>query len=599
VNKNSSLLTKFLRWRLRHINNKNFVLILSIIIGLASGMAAVIIKNSVHVIRSFLTEGFVKDYNNYLYLAYPLAGIFIVVLIIKFLIKQRVGHGIPTTLYAISKKNSIMKRHNMFSSIITSSLTVGFGGSVGLEGPTVATGASIGSNLGRLLHLNYKSITLLVGCGAAGAMAAIFNAPIAAIVFVLEVIMLDLTMASLIPLLLASVTAVITSNLILGTFSYYLVTDILFHFPLKDPFISADLPFFILLGIITGLVSLYFTKMYFFIEGKFELIKNSYTKVVVGGLSLGLLIFLFPPLFGEGYESINNILSGNYTHILNNSIFYSFKDNMYVILLFLILIVIFKVIATSITFGSGGIGGIFAPTLFMGSMTGFVFAKLFNYFNLKHLSESNFALVGMAGLMAGVLHAPLTAIFLIAEITHGYELFLPLMITASISYITIRYFIPHSVYTMQLAKRGELITHHKDKAVLSRLQLSKVIETDLKTVSYNANLGDLVKVVSQSKRNIFPVVDKENNLLGIILLDDIRNIMFNKAMYDKVHINNLMHAPPAFISSTENMDSVMQKFEQTGAWNLPVIDDDKYVGFVSKSKLFSAYRRLLVQFSEE
>lgn len=596
--KRQTLLGRFLIWRVKHIGHRQFVLILSVIVGLASGFGAIIIKNSVHFIQHLLTGGFSKDLHLYLYFIYPIIGILITVLIIKFVIRQSVGHGIPSTLFAISKKNSIMRRHNLFSSIITSTFTVGFGGSAGLEGPTVATGASFGSYIGQLLRLNYKTTTLLLGCGAAGAMSGIFNAPIAAIVFALEVIMLDLTMASLVPLLVASTTAALTTWLLMGNLT-------LLSISLKDPFILTDVPFFILLGILTGLVSVYFSKMFWFVEEKFSKTENPYRKLIIGGLLLGTIVFLIPPLYGEGYTTVNNLLSGNYADIFNNSIVYKYRVNDYYILVLLTVMLLLKVAATSITFGAGGIGGIFAPTLFMGATAGFIFSKSFNIFGLTNifgfppLSETNFTLVGMCGMIAGVLHAPLTAIFLIAEITGGYELFMPLMITGTIAYITARYFNPHSVYTMQLAKRGELITHHKDKAVLTLMKLNTEVEKDFATIPPETSLGDIIKVVAKSKRNIFPVVDKDKMLLGIVLLDDIREIMFKPELYSEVYVESLMTMPPTYVSSKDSMDAVMKKFKDTGAWNLPVIDQGKYVGFVSKSKLFNAYRKLLLAFSEE
>jgi len=565
---------------------------LSIVIGIASGLAAVVIKNSVHFIRNFLTEGFAHDYHNYLYFAYPLIGILITVSIIRYLLRRPVGHGIPSALFAISKRSSIMPRNDMFSSIITSAFTVGFGGSAGLEGPTVATGAAIGSNIGRWFRLNYKTKTLLIGCAAAGAMAAIFKAPIAAIIFALEVIMLDLTMASLIPLLLASVSAALTSRFFLGE-------DVLFHFPVKDVFHMNDLPFFALLGVVAGLISVYFSKVYFYVSASFEKIKNAYLRVIVSGILLGGLIFCLPALYGEGYETINALIEGDYTKVLHNSPFYSLKDNFYIIMGLLIAVMLLKVVATSITFGGGGIAGIFASVLFMGSTTGFIFSKLFNHFKIASLSESNFTLVGMAGLMGGVLYAPLTAIFLIAEITGGYELFIPLMITSALAYLTSKYFIPHSVYTKQLAKRGELITHHKDQAVLTLMKLQSEIEKDFEVIDPDKTLGDLVKVVAKSDRNIYPVVDEDNIFLGMVKLNDIREVMFNQKMYSSTYVRDIMSVPTAYISPEDSMDEVMKKFEKTGAWNLPVVEEDKYVGFVSKSKLFSAYRKLLRDFYEE
>lgn len=590
TSKPQSLLGKFLVWRVKHISHRQFVLLLSIVIGFLAGVAAVVIKNSVHFIQELLIHDAIKEYKSYLYFAYPLIGIAIAVLLIKYVIRNRVGHGIPTVLHTISKRNGIMKQYQMFASVITSALTVGFGGSVGLEGPTVSTGSALGSNIAQTMHLNYKTRILLIGCAAAGAMASIFKAPIAAIVFAIEVFMLDLTLFSLVPLLLASVSAAVTSLFFLGD-------DVLFHFSLKDAFQLGDIPFYMLLGVVAAIFSVYFTKVYFFIAKFFEKIKNTFNKLLIGGLLLGLLLYLFPPLYGEGYELINSLLEGKAEEVLEQTMFENLNSQFLGIALFFLGVMLLKIVATSITFGAGGIGGIFAPTLFMGSTMGFLMARVANTLGIGKLSESNFTLVGMAGLMAGVLHAPLTAIFLIAELTGGYELFIPLMITSAISFALVKYFLPHSVYTMQLAKRGELLTHNKDKAILTLLKLDSVIENDFMPVKPNMNLGEMVKVVSSCKRNLFPVLNKDNELKGVITLDDIREIMFTPSLYEDTLVKNIMHNPPEVIFYDETMDVVMEKFKGSGAWNLPVIRDGRYVGFVSKSKLFSVYRRKLIEFS--
>lgn len=590
--KKDSLLKRFLVWRIRHISNRQFILILSILIGILSGLAAVIIKNSVHFIRHSLQTGITSEYHRYWYFVFPVIGIFFAILFIKYLIRQPVRHGIPNVLYGISKNNGMIKPHNMYSSVITSAFTVGFGGSVGLEGPTVATGAALGSNIGRLFHLNYKQITLLLGCASAGAMAAIFKAPIAAIVFALEVIMLDLTMASLIPLLLASVSATVTSYLFLGQ-------DVLYPFHVTELFTFSHLPHYIALGVLAGFVSVYFTRVYMGIGQVFDKINGNYTKLIAGGLCLGLLIYLFPPLYGEGYEIINSAIQGNFEYLFDDTIFSSFADSLPAAIILLLGIVALKVVAASITFGSGGVGGIFAPTLFMGANTGLVFALISNHLGLEKIPLNNFAFMGMGGMIAGVLHAPLTAIFLIGDITSGYQLFLPLMIVATISYATVRLFETNSVYTIQLAKRKELITHDKDKAVLSLMKIEKLIETNFSTINTDATLGDLVKVVANSKRNIFPVTDEEQNFLGIVILDDIRNIMFNQEMYKDTFVRNLMFMPSVCVNLSESMEEVAHKFRETGNYNLPVIDQGKYLGFVSRANVFSTYRRMLKHFSED
>lgn len=583
---------KFLIWRHKHLNNRQFVLLLSILIGFSSGLVAVILKNAVHFIQSQLEPNKLNTYENYLYLIYPAIGIIITVLVVRYFVKKRIGHGIPATLYAISKKNSNIPFSSTYASIITSMITVGFGGSVGLEGPTVGASSAIGSNYARLGRMNYKTTTLLLGCGAASAMSGIFLAPIAAIVFALEVIMLDLTAGSLIPLLLASVTATLTSSFMLGN-------EVLFDVTLTEVFSFSDLPFYGLLGVFTGLLSIYFCKTYWSIEKAFEKFGSQTKKIVIGSSILGLLLFLFPPLYGEGFGAIKSLLNGDEYALMEGSFFYDFKSQLWVLLLFLFAIVFLKSIATAVTLGAGGIGGIFAPSLFIGSVFGFSFSKLINALGWFNLSEKNFTLVGMGGVIAGILHAPLTALFLIAEITGGYDLVIPLMLTAAISFLTSKYFNPHSLYTLQLAKRGELITHDKDKAVLTLMNLQAEVEKDFSPISPEDNLGKLVKVVSKSKRNIFPVVNENGKLEGVVFLDDIRQMMFEPDRYEEIFVNEIMRDFPASISSQDNMDLVMDKFNQTGAWNLPVIDNGKYVGFVSKSKLFNAYRKVLQNFSDE
>ncbi len=565
---------------------------LSFLVGLFSGLAAVILKNTIHFTHHLLTEGFYLDNLNWLYLAYPMLGILITFLFVRYFIKDDIGHGITKILYSFSKKGGNLKAHNSYSSIIASTFTIGFGGSVGAEAPIVLSGASIGSWLGRLFHLNYQTITLLIACGSAGAIAGIFKAPIAGVMFTLEVLMLDLTMVSIVPLLISSVTATTVAYFFLGKGAE-------FAFHLESPFLLNTLPYYALLGIVGGLVSLYLTHANMFVEGKIAKITNPWFKWLAGGLILSLLIFLFPPLYGEGYGTITALLSGNTDLLFQSSIFYSFKDNYLVILGFLFLLIVFKIVATAATNGGGGVGGIFAPTLFVGGVTGFFLVRILNSFNRVSLPESHFTLVGMAALMAGVMHAPLTAIFLIAEITNGYGLFIPLILTSTISYITIMYFEPHSIYTKRLAQKGQLLTHQKDKAVLTLMRLNKVLETDFLKVHPEQTLGELIKIIAKSRRNIFPVVDEEEKLLGIVLLDNIREIMFNRELYNNTTVEMRMIIPPAFIEANENMEQVMRKFEETGAWNLPVVENGRYLGFVSKSKIFSVYRRVLNHFSVE
>ncbi len=583
---------RFLIWRVKHISQRNFILILSFIIGILSGLASVLLKNTIHFTHHLLTGEFHIDNSNFLYLAYPMVGILISVYFARNIIKDNLGHGIPKILYSLSKSNGKIKSHNNYSSIIASTFTIGFGGSVGAEAPIVLTGASIGSSLGRLFHQNYKTVSLLIGCGAAGAIASIFKAPMAGLVFTLEVLMLGLSMSSLVPLLISASSAATIAFLFLGEGAE-------FSWQLENTFVLNNIPFYIVLGIIGGFISLYFTRSLIWTESKLHKINNPYLRLVAGGAILSILIFIFPQLYGEGYTTITAFLNGNKDIVFDNSIFYAFKGYEWALLVLLGLLVIFKVVASAATTGSGGVGGVFAPSLFTGGVMGYLFARLINASGLYLLPESHFTLVGMAAIMAGVLHAPLTAIFLIAEITHGYELFVPLMITSTISYLTIMYFEPHSIYTKQLARKGELLTHHKDKAVLTLMRLNKVLETDFLAVKSTDTLGSLVKTIAKARRNLFPVIGSKGQLKGIVLLDDIREIMFNHEMYNTTVVEDFMKVPPAFIEINENMDSVMKKFEETGAWNLPVIEDNKYMGFVSKSKIFSVYRRVLIHFSDE
>jgi len=567
-------------------------MILSVLVGITSGLAAVVVKKSVHAIQSFLTRGFDVELGNYLYMLYPTIGILLVVIIIRYFLRKPVGDGIPNVLYAISKNSSIIKPYQMYASVITSSLTVGFGGSVGLEGPTVSTGGAIGSNIGRMLNLDYRGLTLLVAAASAGAMSAIFKSPIAAIIFALEVLMLDLTMTALIPLLIASISAALVSYMFLGQ-------DFIYSFRVQGIFELTDIPYYIALGILTGFVSLYFTRMYFSITNRFDKLNSWWLKILVGAAILGVLIYFLPVLYGEGYDVVSNSLHGNFTYIFNNSIFYDYRNNVVAIMLMLIAMVFFKSVATSVTFGAGGIGGIFAPTLFLGANTGLFFAELIDFTHIGSVEPSSFALVGMAGLIAGVIHAPLTAIFLIAELTGGYGLFVPLMIVSTISYTTITYFEKTSIYTRQLARRGELFTHNKDKMVISLMNVKELLETEFLPVDKNGTLGDLVKVIKKSKRNVFPVIDKEYNFYGVVHLNNIREVIFKPELYDEVKVTNLMNEPMAMAHMDDSMEQIVEKFQKTPHYNLVVLDEGKYVGFVSRAKVFSKYRNLLKKFSSD
>lgn len=592
MKKNKYRILKRLNSLKSKISNRQLIFLLSILIGLSAGLSAIVIKNSVHFIQYLLHSGISQEYENYLYFVLPAVGIFITVIFIRFVLRKQIGHGIPGVLYAISSNNGYIKRHNTFSSVISSAFTVGFGGSVGLEGPTVATSAALGSVIGRFFKLNYKEIVLMLGCACAGAMAAIFKAPIAAIVFALEVIMLDLTMASLVPLLLSTMTASITSYLVLGR-------NVLYPFDVLETFTFIDIPYFIALGVITGLISVYFTRTYMFTGRIFERIKKWYVRLIIGGFSLGVLVFFFPALFGEGYEVINSSLDGDYSYLFDQSIFARFKDSFWLAVVLFLMVIFLKVVATSITFGSGGVGGIFAPTLFMGANIGLLFSRLVNYFGIGDLSTPNFALVGMGGMIAGVLHAPLTGIFLIADITSGYELFLPLMITATISYATIKFFETNSVYTIQLAKRKQLVTHNKDQAILVRMKIDQIIETDFEIIAPDDTLGEFVKAIMRSKRNVFPVLNKNKELLGIVTLNDVREIIFKTKAYDEVHVRDLMYYPKAYVYYEDSMEDIAMKIQKTGHFNFPVLKDGKYIGFVSRANVFSTYRSMLKEFSDE
>ncbi len=579
-------------WRVKYINHRQFIIFLSIVIGILSGFIAIVIKNAVHLIRSLLIHGFSVDYYNFLYFLYPALGILAVIIFTRYILKRHVEHGIPNVLNAISNNKGIIDKHNLFSSIVTSAFTVGFGGSVGLEGPTVATGAAFGSNIGRHLKFNYKDITLLLGCASAGAMSAIFKAPIAAVVFALEVIMLDLTMASIVPLIIASATAALTSYFFLGQ------DILLYSAEFHDKFNIGNIHFYILLGVFTGLVSVYFTRIYKFLNRMFDSIRSWVSRLIMGGALLGLLIFVFPSLYGEGYNVINAILRGEISYLFDNTFYAGFQDNLIVVLILFCLIIFFKAIATSITFASGGVGGVFAPTLFLGANAGLLFSKVFNLFGFR-LSDSNFALVGMGGLIAGVIHAPMTGIFLIAEITNGYDLFMPLMITATISYVTIKVFEKGSVYTYQLLEQGELITHDKDKATFHLLDIDDLLEKDFVTLKPDNTLGELVNAIMNSKRNVFPVVDDENTMVGILTLNDVRNLIFKQELYNKTYIRNVMYFPETYVSYYDTLEQIANKIEASGRYNVPVLKDGKYLGFISRAKVFSAYRKFIKDFSEE
>ncbi len=591
MNSFANLSAYFRSLRLKYLTEREMLLTLSFVVGLLSGFAAIILKNLIYHLGKLLTQNFTSYSESYQYLAYPGIGILITVFYVRWFVKDDIGHGVTKVLDSIANKKGIMRAHNMFTSIISSTITIGFGGSVGAEAPVVLTGSSIGSNIARKFNLNYHMMTVLIGCGAAGAIAGIFKAPLAGILFAIEVLMLDMSMTSLLPLMISASTSASLAYFLMGSAHH-------FDFQIDKAFNVNNIPWYIVLGIFCGLFSYLFTRGNLFVEGKFRKIGNPYLKVLIGGIMLGIFIFLFPSLWGEGYFTIDQILADAGSNILNNSLFVGFKDDKVVIIGMIFLIMLVKIVATAATTGAGGSGGIFAPSLFLGGMAGFFVSTILNI-DGNFVPARNFALVGMAGMMAGVMQSPMTAIFLIAEITGGFGLLIPLMITSATAYLTIKPLQPHSLYHMRLAQRGELITHNKDKAVLTLLKLKNVIETDLLTVADDSTLGELVKIISQSKRNIFPVIDLQKNFCGVVLLDDIREIMFDKNLYNNTLVKDLMIIPPSVISADEKMENVMKKFNESGAWNLPVVNNGKYVGFISKSTIFNAYRSELVHFSEE
>ncbi len=583
---------KYGNWQMDLVGQRYFVIILSFFVGVCSGLAAVALKYSIFIVKQFVVDSFASDNYNLLLLASPAVGIFITMLYVKYVVKDNLGHGITKILYAISQNDSNLRKHHAYSSIIASSFTIGFGGSVGAEAPIALTGAGLGSNIGKLFRMDYKTITLLVACGAAGGIAGAFKAPIAGMIFTLEILMLNLTLASIVPLLVSAITATSITFFFLGF-------DVEFSMLAIMPFKMRDLPFYLILGIFTGFVSLMFTRCTWFCERKMAQIHNSYVRWIVGSTILGLLIFLFPPLYGEGYSTISQLLSNHGNALNNGSPFAMLGDSNMSLLLFAAGVILFKTVATSLTTTSGGVGGTFAPSLFLGGVAGYFFALLTNSTELYNVPLTNFTLVGMAGVMAGVMHAPLTAIFLIAEITNGYQLLMPLMLTSTISYLTIGLFEEHSIYTKPLAERGELLTHERDKTVLTLMRLNRVIETDFTIVNADDSFGSLVQAIAKSERNLFPVINNRNEMIGVVLLNDIRHIMFDKERYNTMTVRDVMMIPPDFIDINDTMEQVMDKFEKTQAWNLPVIDNRQYIGFVSKSKIFSVYRRVLTHVSYE
>lgn len=580
------------QWVHSKSSEKRIIIALSFFVGLFASLAANILHTTIDVLHHLVTMH-ISSVSSFMYILSPMIGILLTVLFVHYLVKDDISHGVTKILYAISQRKSIIKSHNMWSSVVGSALTIGFGGSVGAESPIVLTGAAIGSNMAKFFRLSQKTLMLMVGCGAAGAIGGIFKAPMAGVVFVLEVLLMDLTMTSLSPLLISSITATALSYILQGSTP-------MFPLSIYEPFLVGRIPFYLILGVTCGLVSLYFTRGMSRLERYMRKIPYSWLKIVIGGSVLSLLIFLFPCMYGEGYETITVLLNGHSDTFLTNTPLATLLTGTWGIIIYITLVVFFKIFASVATNGAGGVGGIFAPTLFIGALTGFAVATVFAMIGIQ-LPITNYTLVGMAGLMAGVMHAPLTGIFLIAELTSGYHLFMPLMIVSVISYLTIRLFEPHSLYAIRLAQKGELLTHNKDRSVLTLMKMDNVLETDFTKIYPTMTLGDLVKEIASSKRNLFPVVNStDGTLQGILLLDEVRNIMFQPRLYNRFHVSDLMTYPPAVLTQEMPMEKVMETFEDTGAWNLPVVDTTKqYIGFVSKSKIFNTYRQVLVRFSEE
>ena len=594
--KKKSLQERLYTWRTRHLSDRQATIILALYIGFFASVAAFVLHSLIHEIQHLLTSGFHAEGYNWLYLMFPVVGIFITSLFVKYVVKDNISHGITRILYAISSKQSKLKAHNCWTSVIASAITIGFGGSVGAEAPIVLTGSAIGSNLGRLFGMDNKTLMLLVGCGAAAAIAGIFKAPIAGLVFTLEVLMVDLSMASLLPILTAAVTATCFTYVFMGS-------DSLFSFRLDSEWIVERVPASIMLGVFCGFVSLYFIRSMSACEGVFaKLSRHRYAKLALGGAILSSLIFLFPVLYGEGYSAINILLNGSteadWNEVLRNSMF---AGNGRWLLLFIALVVLTKTFATAATNGGGGCGGTFAPSLFVGAFSGFLFSRLWNNYEIGiYIPEKNFTLLGMAGVMAGVMHAPLTGIFLIAEITNGYDLFMPLMIVAVSSVMTISIFEPHSIYAMRLAREGKLITHHTDRSVLTLMTMDSVIERDFTAVTPDMPLGKLVVAISKSHTSFIPVLDAAGTILGEIDITKIRHVMFRAELYNKLTVRQLMQPIAAQVGTSDSMEEVMRKFDLKGTRYLPVVNTAGHItGYISRSRAYSMYRKMVADFSNE
>ena len=586
----SAWMERFNEWRTAHLTNQQFMLLLSVPTGFLGGLAAILIKKSAHGIRD-LVLSIHFEYSNVLYFVFPAIGILLTICFCKFILRKEIGHGIPGILYAIKKKKGEVSQHSMWSTIIASALTVGFGGSVGLEGPSVSTGASIGANLARWLKLEYKQVIMLIGMGGAAALASIFQAPMTGIFFALEVLMIDLSLGSLIPIICSSFTAILTSYFFLGQAVEY-------NALISEGFIPANALYYIGLGIFVGLVSAYFLKVTFSVEKRFKSMGSPWKRFFIGATLLGILIFLFPALYGEGYDAINSALRGDYSPIYGNPLIAGLEQHGWTILILLAAIILLKAFATALTFGAGGVGGTFAPALFIGAFSGLFFSLTCNYLGIGDLDPAKFALVGMSGLIAGMLHAPLTGIFLIAEITNGYSLIVPLMVVSALSYFVNRIFFKHSVYTNAVAEHGVEVTHNKDVSILNMMTINGLIETNFSKVRRGSTLGDLIPVISTSRRNIFPVVDKDGTFCGHVLFDDIRSVMFDQTLYDHP-IEEFTVIPEYLIQPEDPMETIVKKFQVSGKYNIPVIENGKYLGYVSRANVFSTYRKTLSEISED
>lgn len=568
------------------------MILLAIPTGFLAGVAAVLIKFLTHSIRDlFFYIRTLDRHLDLLFFVLPAIGILLTIIVIRYVIRREVGHGIPGLLYALSRNKGIVKPYTTFSSIITSALTVGFGGSVGLEGPSVSTGGSIGSNIGQLLKLNQKQINVLIGMGGAAALASIFQAPITGVIFAMEVFMIDISMTALIPIIISAFCAILTSYYFLGKAVEYDIT-------IAESFIPSNSLYYIGLGIVVGLVSAYFMKVYFDVGKRFSKVENPWKRFIIAALGLGVLIFVFPSLYGEGYETINSALNGKSDMILFNTIFEPFNDNIWIVILIFVCIILCKAFATSLTFAAGGVGGTFAPALFLGAMTGMVYALVINNLGLGNLDVSKFALVGMSGLIAGMLHAPLTGIFLIAEITNGYSLMVPLMIVSALSLAVNRMFFRESIYTQSIAEKGVKVSFNKDETILNMMTSSHLIETNFSTVRPDQTLGDLVQIIASSSRNIFPVVTEDGEFRGHILFDDVRKFMFDTSLY-QTSVEKIMVYPDYVINYDETMESIVQKFEESHKYNIVIVDNGKYLGYISRANVFTAYQATLKEISAE